>query len=148
MRTHIPHAAGPTVHTRAWNTNVEGIVVMTAIWHMLLAANTACIHAFSFVDFAFPLLDSVGQSAIRFPLIQLWWDRERDCIWRKILVLRRWLGLPRSSDHTVGYFNNLLSINCLATLLYHLSGFSSQPSLVMVWSCTFTWHWILLCCSL
>ena len=47
-------------YTRARNEKVEGIVVMTAMWHVLLAANTAPIHAFSFVDFAFPLLDSVG----------------------------------------------------------------------------------------
>ena len=71
MRMHIPHVAGPTVPARARNANVEGIVVMTTIWHVLLAANTARIRAFILADLAFPLLDSVGQSAIRFPLLQL-----------------------------------------------------------------------------
>ena len=69
---------------------MEWIVVTEAIWHALLTTNTARVGAFRFADFAFPLTDSVGHRAISSPLLLLRWDRERDRIQGKILVLSSW----------------------------------------------------------
>jgi hypothetical protein len=69
---------------------VEWIVVTDAIWHALLTTNTARVGKFCFADFAFPLTDPVSQCAISFPLLLLRWDRERDGIQQKILVLSNW----------------------------------------------------------
>ena len=129
----VPHMANPAVaFTR--RADVEGFVAIATVGHSLLAANVAGVGAFGLADIALALADSVGEFASSVPLLLLLRrNRERNCIhcyqvltlYNRLVVLRiERVIIPLTTSST------FLSINCSASVQYHVSGSSSQG---LVW---------------